>query len=164
LPGTPTTVYIGLGTNLGDRAANLHQAVQRLASCTTVLAASPIYETEPWGYADQPAFLNQVVQSETSLTPLRLLNCLKKLEVEIGRTPTFRYGHRVIDLDILFFGDRILQTGRLMIPHPRLQERAFVLVPLNDLAPQWIHPVLGKTVQQILADVDTSGIHPYRLA
>ena len=70
----------------------------------------------------------------------------------------------MIDLDILFFGDRILQTGRLMIPHPRLQERAFVLVPLNDLAPQWIHPVLGKTVQQILADVDTSGIHPYRLA
>ena len=83
MPGTPTTVYIGLGTNLGDRAANLHQAVQRLASCTTVLAASPIYETEPWGYADQPAFLNQVVQSETSLTPLRLLNCLKKLEVEM---------------------------------------------------------------------------------
>ena len=155
------TVYIALGTNLGDRAPNLRAALAALSPATRVLVVSPVYETPPWGYSDQPAFLNQVAQAETDLSPHELLADLKRLEGELGRQPSFRNGPRLIDLDILFYDDLVLDSPPLVIPHPRIPERAFVLVPLADLAPNLQHPVSGKTVRELLQAVDRSGIRPF---
>lgn len=155
------TIYLALGTNIGDRFANLGATLAALPSVVRVSAASPIYETEPWGYSEQPAFLNQVISAETQLEPLDLLAHLKRLEIELGRTPTFRYGPRLIDMDILFYDNILLSVPGLEIPHPRLPERPFVLVPLVDLAPDFRHPRLGKTLQELLAQVDTNGVRPY---
>lgn len=154
-------VYLALGTNLGDRLANLRAAVDALAPHVNVLAESRIYETPPWGYADQPAFLNMAVKAETSLGPESLLKRLKQLEVRLGREASFRYGPRRIDLDILFYDDLVLESETLTIPHPRLHERAFVLVPLMDLAPNLIHPVLKKSVAELLAGQSAEGIVVY---
>jgi 2-amino-4-hydroxy-6-hydroxymethyldihydropteridine diphosphokinase len=125
------------------------------------LRVSRIFETPPWGFADQPAFLNQVVEGQTRLSPADLLDTVKDLETRLGRVATFRYGPRVIDIDILFYGDQIIEIPGLSIPHPRLAERAFVLVPLADLAPNLRHPVTGKTVAEMLGQVETGEIHPY---
>lgn len=124
-------------------------------------ASSPIYETPPWGIVDQPAFLNQVVQIETSLSPVKLLSFLKRLETQLGRIPAERYGPRLIDIDILFYNNEIMERRKLKIPHPRLAERAFVLVPLADLAPQLRHPVSHKSVSEMLSQVDSTGINRY---
>lgn len=155
------TVYLSLGSNLGDRATNLRQAVALLPPQMTVRAKSNIYETPPWGYTEQEAFLNQAVQAETYLEPEPLLKHLKRLEAALGRTETFRYGPRLIDIDILFYDNLILNTPLLTIPHPHLHERGFVLLPLMDIAPNHIHPLLGKSVREMLAACDTSGIHPF---
>ena len=127
------TVFIALGTNLGKRKANLRAAIKALPPDVTVLAESHVYETPPWGYEDQPAFLNMAVKAETEMEPEPLLKYLKQLEVELGREQNFRWGPRLIDLDILFYDDLVIDTPPLVIPHPRLHERAFVLVPLADV-------------------------------
>lgn len=144
-------VFIGLGTNLGDRAKNLEAARSALADEMTILKQSSFYETAPWGFLEQPAFLNQVIEAETDLSPSKLLDFLKKTETELGRQANFRYGPRLIDLDILFYGKRVIQTQRLQVPHPRLPERAFVLVPLVEIAPDWLHPQSKKTISELLA-------------
>lgn len=154
-----TIAYLGLGTNLGDRMTNLAAAREALAQHTRLLKVSSIYETTPWGYIDQPDFLNQVVALETDLTPLRLLNLLKKMEVTLGRKVSFLNGPRQIDLDILLFGNSIINTRRLHIPHPMMTERSFVMVPMAEIAPDVVHPVTGKTMRQHLAELpDTSGV------
>ena len=154
-------VYLSLGSNLDDRLAALQAALAALPPEVTVLAESPVYETPPWGVADQPAFLNLVVQAETLLAPLALLAHLKHLETHLGRLPSIRFGPRKIDLDILFYDDLVLDTPELTLPHPRLHERAFVLVPLADLAPDLVHPVLGQSIKDLLRPVDTKGIKRY---
>ncbi len=156
------TVYIALGTNLGDRLENLRAALDALAPKVHILAKSAIYETPPWGVTDQPAFLNMVVKAASALEPGGLLDFLKALETGLGRVPSFRNGPRLIDLDILFFDDLVVDTAPLVIPHPRLHERAFVLVPLADVAPELVHPLLGVSVARLLETVDRRGVEIFR--
>jgi 2-amino-4-hydroxy-6-hydroxymethyldihydropteridine diphosphokinase len=156
-----STIYLALGSNLDDRRANLRTAIVSLPPAVTVLVESPVYETPPWGVTDQPPFLNMALKAVTSLAPPDLLAYLKKIETRLGRTPSIRYGPRKIDMDILFYDDLVLDTPELTIPHPRLHERAFVLVPLVDLEPDFIHPALAKTSRELLAAVDTKGIKRY---
>jgi 2-amino-4-hydroxy-6-hydroxymethyldihydropteridine diphosphokinase len=157
----PHIVYLALGTNLGNRLENLAAARSRLGSVAQVLACSPVYETPPWGYQEQPAFLNQVIKAESNLSPQELLAHLKSIEAQMGRQPVIRFGPRLIDLDILLYDDLVLNVPGLSIPHPRLAERAFVLVPLVDLAPDLRHPRLGSTMRELLEQVDRTDINPY---
>ena len=157
-----TAVYIALGSNLGDRAANLEAAISALPPAVDVSRRSPIYETDPEYVTDQPAFLNMVVCGDTRLEPEDLLRRLKKIERDLGRTPTLRYGPRLIDLDIIFFGDRLVDAPGLVIPHPRLAERVFVLRPLCDIAPAATHPATGETVLHLLEKLgDRTGVRRY---
>jgi len=151
-------IYLGLGTNLGDRKANLQAAAALWRPKVNVLRASGIYETEPWGFLDQPAFLNQVLEGETDLPPLDLLAFLKNIELSMGRKASFLYGPRLIDIDILFYDLAIINQPELVIPHPRLAERAFILVPLAELAPELRHPSLGLSICKLKNQIDTSGV------
>lgn len=159
----PQLVFIGLGSNLGDRQRFLHKAVESLAPEVIPLKASQIYETPPWGYKDQPAFLNQVIKAQTDLTPEALLNKLKSIEKELGRVERFRYGPRCIDLDILFYNDLIYKSETLVIPHPLLAERAFVLLPLNEIAPGLLHPGMNTRISELLEKLDHSEINLFTM-
>lgn len=143
---SPATVYLALGANLGDRAASLRRALRALPPAFAVEAVSPCYETAPAYVLDQPRFLNLVCRARTELEPLAALGRLKAVESELGRTAGVRFGPRVVDLDLLFYDDLVLDTPELSVPHPRIAERGFVLVPLADIAPGLVHPLLGATV------------------
>jgi 2-amino-4-hydroxy-6-hydroxymethyldihydropteridine diphosphokinase len=151
-------VFIALGTNLGDREANLQRAKTALSPEVHLVRESSIYETAPWGFKDQPDFLNQVIEARTDLSPRALLAHLKAIEARLGRQKTFRNGPRLIDLDILFYGSRIIRESDLQIPHPRLADRAFVLVPLAELAPDFLHPRRMVTIRALLERVDAGDV------
>ena len=157
---TLNVVYLSLGTNLGDRLANLRAALDAFPPEVVVQARSKIYETPAWGFEDQPAFLNMAVKGETDLSPELLLRHIKQLEIRLGREPSFHWGPRLIDMDLLFYDALVMDTPQLVIPHPHLHERAFVLVPLADIAPDLVHPILGKTVLHMLEGLDKKGIVP----
>jgi len=153
-----TQVYIGLGSNLDNREKTLTDAAAFLAPKVNVLRASRVYETAPWGYVDQPAFLNQVIEAVTGLDPPALLRHLKGIETQLGREPTFRFGPRLIDLDILLFGLEVINLPELQVPHPAMAERAFVLAPLAELAPNLVHPMLNKSISELVRLVDREGV------
>ena len=155
-------VFLALGSNMGNRPANLRAAINNLTPQMVVKNKSSVYETPPWGFTEQAPFLNQVIMVNTYLAPEALLSHLKRLETALGRVPGLKNGPRLIDIDILFYDDLMLDTAPLAIPHPRLHERAFVLVPLAEIAPDLIHPVLGKPIHELLDDVDRSDIKLFK--
>jgi 2-amino-4-hydroxy-6-hydroxymethyldihydropteridine diphosphokinase len=149
-----TEVYLALGSNVGDSPALFKQAISLLADdVLTDIKQAPVYVTKPVGYTDQANFLNTVISGKTELAPGELLTRLKQLEHEIGRIKRFHWGPREIDIDIIFYGSLVLETPDLVIPHPHLYERDFVLTPLHELCPDLVDPSSGHTISQLLANL-----------
>ncbi|MCU0455257.1 MAG: 2-amino-4-hydroxy-6-hydroxymethyldihydropteridine diphosphokinase [Bacteroidales bacterium] len=152
-------VFLGLGSNLDDREANLNMALCRIAeNVGKVIKTSSVYETEPWGFSAEDLFLNMVVEVETRLKPSGLLGRILMIEAKMGRLRSGKgYSSRIIDIDILIFGDIVLNTKSLVIPHPLIHERRFVLVPFSEIAPDLVHPVLGKDIKSLLKECKDKG-------
>jgi len=147
------TVYLSLGSNIGERQENLDKAVDFLSQKLEVAKVSSVYDTASVGDIEQPRFLNLVCQAYTRLAPKELLAVAKGIESKLGRKPGKPDAPRPMDIDILFYGDKVIKTSELVIPHPRLVERAFVLIPLNEIAPDLVHPVSGKTIKELLEGI-----------
>ncbi len=152
--------FLGLGTNLGDREENLKKAIENISAFAgEVISFSQIYETEPWGFRSEDHFFNMVIQIKTNLKPVDLLKLLLKIEIQMGRVRgAEKYSSRIIDIDILLYENEIINKPYLKVPHPMIQERKFVLVPLCDIAPEMIHPVLNKTFKILLEECDDESI------
>ena len=147
------SVFLLLGANLGEREVTLAKATQLIAErISPITAQSHLYQTAPWGVIDQPAFLNQVIRLETEFTPDEVLAQTLEIEKQLGRERRLRWGARVIDIDMLYYEDVILETKNLHLPHPRLHQRRFTLVPLAEIAPDFVHPVLHRTNQELLSE------------
>ncbi|MFN3479713.1 MAG: 2-amino-4-hydroxy-6-hydroxymethyldihydropteridine diphosphokinase [Thermodesulfovibrionales bacterium] len=147
-------VYLSIGSNLGRREDNCLKALKAIEEKgMTIKKRSLLYETEPWGVREQPYFINMAVEVETNLPPDKLLHVVKEIEKEMGRTETYKWGPRIIDIDILLYDDLIHETSDLKIPHPFMHERDFVLRPLSEIAPDKVHPVLNKTISELLQNL-----------
>lgn len=148
-------VYLSLGSNLGERIKNIKDAIKALNNAyeTKVVASSSFYETEPVGITDQPIFINAAVRIKTSLNPKRLLAEVKEIEINLGRVETYRWGPRIIDIDILIYDDIIIWEKELQIPHPEMNNRAFILIPLAEIGNQVRHPVTKKSIKEILLTI-----------
>ncbi len=152
------TVFLALGSNLGDRKTNLYTAVNHLRRRIAVRQLSSVYETEPAYVTDQPPFLNMVLRGETTVPPLKLLSFLKSIERDMGREKTIRFGPRLVDVDILLYGNECIDTPTLTIPHPRMTERAFVLIPLTEIAPELVIPGAEQPVSLLAARLPAGGL------
>ncbi len=152
-------VYLSLGSNLGDRAAHLRRALEEVGRLEGVrlLAVSHCYATEPVGLTNQPEFLNLAAEIWTETTPMELLNAVKAIEERLGREPSGPKGPRIIDIDLILWGDVVMASDRLTLPHPEFRKRNFVLAPLAEIAPEAVDPVTGKTVAELAASPDSQG-------
>ncbi|MFH0914028.1 MAG: 2-amino-4-hydroxy-6-hydroxymethyldihydropteridine diphosphokinase [Chloroflexota bacterium] len=155
------TIYLGLGSNMDNRKENLARALELLAQRVSIVLSSSIYDTAPVGNADQPRFLNMVCQGTTRLAPMGLLMIAKAIESKMGRVAKVPNAPRPIDIDILFYGNQKVNSPDLVIPHPRIAERAFVLVPLAEIAPELVHPALGKKIKELRKKVEGQDVLPY---
>ncbi len=159
LPSGLVTAYVGLGSNLGDRSRNLQGAIERIGNVGIISAVSSVYQTKPWmvdGY--QPGYLNQVAAVQTTLDPLQVVIELLAIESSLGRVREKKNASRTLDLDLLLHGDTVLEATGVTVPHPRLHERAFVLVPFAEIAGEVMHPILGRTIFDLADESDRSGI------
>ncbi len=154
-----TQAAIALGSNIGDRLGTMRQAVMLLEERSLrISASSDVFETPPWGMENQPRFLNACVLAETDILPRALLELLLNIESDLGRIRRYKWGPREIDLDLLFYDDQVFNESGLVLPHPQMHRRAFVLVPLLQIAPDWRHPVLGKSIRELAGSMDASSI------
>ncbi|MDK2846200.1 MAG: 2-amino-4-hydroxy-6-hydroxymethyldihydropteridine diphosphokinase [Synergistales bacterium] len=154
-----TQAAIALGSNIGDRLGTMRQAVMLLEERSLrISASSDVFETPPWGMENQPRFLNACVLAETDILPRALLELLLNIESDLGRIRRYKWGPREIDLDLLFYDDQVFNESGLVLPHPQMHRRVFVLVPLVQIAPDWRHPVLGKSIRELAGSMDASSI------